>query len=126
MLLIYYELKRSSNADATSSIFFGDSLGADGVSSTSKGASSFFAVEDNGFWIGNDANASNTVRYRVRSGGENQFGPANLTRTSTTVKSAMSVKSSDFAITIDGNTPTTSISGTPLQVLGIQSPHPVQ
>jgi hypothetical protein len=76
-----------------------------------------FAVEDNGFWIGNDANASNTVRYRVRSGGENQFGPANLTRTSTTVKSAMSVKSSDFAITIDGNTPTTSISGTLPQVM---------
>jgi hypothetical protein len=76
-----------------------------------------FGVENNGFWIGNDANNSNTVRYRVRSGGVNQFGPANLTRTSTTVKSAMSVKSSDFAITIDGNTPTTSISGTLPQVM---------
>ena len=76
-----------------------------------------FGVEDNGFWIGNDANNSNTVRYRVRSSGVNQFGPANLTRTSTTVKSAMSVKSSDFAITIDGNTPTTSTSGTLPQVM---------
>jgi hypothetical protein len=76
-----------------------------------------FGIENNGFWIGNDANNSNTVRYRVRSEGVNQFGPANLTRTSTTVKSAMSVKSSDFAITIDGNAPTTSTSGTLPQVM---------
>jgi len=76
-----------------------------------------FGVENNGFWIGNDANASNTVRYRVRSGGVNQFGPANLTRTSTTVKSAIAVKSSDFAVTINGNTPTTSASGTLPQVM---------
>jgi hypothetical protein len=76
-----------------------------------------FGVEDNGFWIGNDANNSNTIRYRVRSGGVNQFGPANLTRTSTIVKSAIAVKSSDFAVTIDGNTPTTSTSGTLPQVM---------
>jgi hypothetical protein len=76
-----------------------------------------FGVENNGFWIGNDADNSNTVRYRVRSGGVNQFGPANLTRTSTIVKSAIAVKSSDFAITIDGNIPTTSTSGTLPQVM---------
>jgi ABC-type cobalt transport system substrate-binding protein len=46
-----------------------------------------FGVENNEFWIGNDADNSNTVRYRVRSGGVNQFGPANLTRTSTIVTS---------------------------------------
>jgi hypothetical protein len=69
-------------------------------------------VENNGFWIGNDANTSNSVRYRVRASGINQFGPANLIRTSNIVKSALSVKTSDFAVTIDGNTPTASTSGT--------------
>ncbi len=68
-------------------------------------------VENNGFWIGNDANTSNSVRYRVRASGTNQFGPANLTRTTTNIKASMAVKSSDFAITINGNTPTTSSSG---------------
>jgi len=68
-------------------------------------------IENNGFWIGNDANTSNSVRYRVRASGTNQFGPANLTRTTTNIKASMAVKSSDFAITINGNTPTTSSSG---------------
>jgi hypothetical protein len=71
-----------------------------------------FGVENNGFWIGNDATTSNSVRYRVRASGINQFGPANLIRTSNIVKSALSVKTSDFAVTIDGNTPTASTSGT--------------
>ena len=71
-----------------------------------------FGVENNGFWIGNDANTSNSVRYRVRESGTNQFGPANLIRNSNIVKSALSVKTSDFAVTIDGNAPTTSTSGT--------------
>jgi hypothetical protein len=71
-----------------------------------------FGVENNGFWIGNDANTSNSVRYRVRASGTNQFGPANLIRTSNVVKSALSVKTSDFAVTINGNAPTSSTSGT--------------
>ena len=68
--------------------------------------------ETNGFWIGNDGSALNTVRYRVRSGGRNQFGPANLTRTSNDIKVAISVKTNSFAITTQGNKPSTSISGT--------------
>jgi len=68
-------------------------------------------VQNNGFWIGNDSNVSNSVRYRVRASGTNQFGPENLTRTTTNIKASMAVKSSDFAITINGNTPTTSSSG---------------
>ena len=68
-------------------------------------------VEDNGFWIGNNGPTDDRVRYRVRESGTNQFGPADLTRTTTNIKAAMAVKSSDFAVTINGNTPTTSSSG---------------
>ena len=73
---------------------------------------SFNGVEDNGFFLGNDANTGNTVRYRVKKSGVNQFGPANLVRSSDVIKVAMAIKTSDFAVTIGGTAPTTSASGT--------------
>ena len=68
--------------------------------------------DNNSFWIGGTPD-DNQYRYRVRNGGVNQFGPANMTRTPTlNNKTAMAIKAADFAVAADGGNLAAVSSGT--------------
>ena len=66
--------------------------------------------ENDSFWIANDPFTDNSLRYRIRFGGVNQFGPANAVRSSNNVKSSFAVKTNDVGLISDGVLNASSVS----------------